>query len=357
MSPVRSGIGSAARGDGLTHAEGAAMDALVSAVNAFGALEREHPQELEEFVAGVHACQHLLAVRIARRHFPLGWPRKIPATLSGPVRGECNPPVTAGEECSPDAIRDGEAPGPLSVDERAGVYYALSWLRTTNAPAYAVEAVERLADNRDEWEASSRAWEADAKESWRRAEEAEAARAADELTRRVWGRDLPLRGPPAPIVSPVKPARPTYAGGDRAGEAPDRVAAVYDPASHTWTPACPYGDDCSGCDTLGRCTRYGTPASQHLNEVTDRLLGLIEAAPQTRARRWAKLALPAMMEAAGALHEAADREARYAERAGGRDASLIAGRVFAALHDVDLPDAEKIRRADWVVRHRDGSTR
>lgn len=345
MSPVRSGIGSADRGDGLTDAEGAAMDALVAAVNAFAALEREHPQELDEFVAGVHACQYLLAVRIARRHFPLGWPRKVPATLSGPVRGERKPPVTAGEECSPDAIRDGEAPGPLSVDEQAGVDYALKWLRSTDAPAYAVEAVERLADDRDEWEASARAWEASARERLTRAEEAEAARAADELTRLTWGRDLPLRGPPAPIVSPVKPADG------------DRVEAVYDPEINTWTPACPYGDDCSGCDDLGRCTRYVPPASQHLNEVTDRLLDLIETAPQTRARKWAKLALPAMMEAASALHEAADREARYAERAGGRDASLIAGRVFAALHDVDLPDAEKIRRADWVVRHRDGSTR
>lgn len=36
--------------------------------------------------------------------------------LSGPVRGECKPPATVGEECNPDAIRGDEASGPLSGD-------------------------------------------------------------------------------------------------------------------------------------------------------------------------------------------------------------------------------------------------
>jgi hypothetical protein len=68
--------GYADRADGLTDAEGVVMDSLAHAVEAFARLERQHPQELEEFVAGVHACQGLLATRVARRLFPDGWPVK-----------------------------------------------------------------------------------------------------------------------------------------------------------------------------------------------------------------------------------------------------------------------------------------
>jgi hypothetical protein len=64
------------RDDGLTDEEGVVMDALVTAVEAFARLERQHPQEINEFVGGIHTCQDLLAVRIARRHFPRGWPVK-----------------------------------------------------------------------------------------------------------------------------------------------------------------------------------------------------------------------------------------------------------------------------------------
>jgi hypothetical protein len=50
------------------------MDTLIAAWNAFVKLPRQHPQELAEFVAGIHRCQDLLAVRVCRRMFPEGWP-------------------------------------------------------------------------------------------------------------------------------------------------------------------------------------------------------------------------------------------------------------------------------------------
>jgi hypothetical protein len=64
------------RDDGLTDAEGKVADALVEAVIAFSALERQHPDEMRDFVDGIHKCQDQLAVRIVRRHYPKGWPIK-----------------------------------------------------------------------------------------------------------------------------------------------------------------------------------------------------------------------------------------------------------------------------------------
>lgn len=65
------------RPDGLTNAEGQAMDALCDAVNAYGQLPREHPSEVDDFCDAIHRCQDLLALRIARRHYPNGWPNKM----------------------------------------------------------------------------------------------------------------------------------------------------------------------------------------------------------------------------------------------------------------------------------------
>jgi hypothetical protein len=64
------------REDGLTDAEGKVMDALCDAVNAFGKLDRQHPDEARDFCDGIHRCQDTLALRIARRAFPKGWPIK-----------------------------------------------------------------------------------------------------------------------------------------------------------------------------------------------------------------------------------------------------------------------------------------
>jgi len=62
------------REDGLTDDEGVVSDALVRAVEAWARLPRQHPQEINEFVTAIHACQGLLTTRIARRLYPKGWP-------------------------------------------------------------------------------------------------------------------------------------------------------------------------------------------------------------------------------------------------------------------------------------------
>jgi hypothetical protein len=64
------------RDDGLTAGEGEVMDALVAAWNRFSELTHQHPDELRDFADGIHRCQDLLAVRIARREYPKGWPIK-----------------------------------------------------------------------------------------------------------------------------------------------------------------------------------------------------------------------------------------------------------------------------------------
>lgn len=64
----------AKRRDGLTDEEGVVADALVKAVEAWARLPRQHPQEINEFITAIHACQGLLTTRIARRHHPEGWP-------------------------------------------------------------------------------------------------------------------------------------------------------------------------------------------------------------------------------------------------------------------------------------------
>ena len=62
------------RADGLTDEEGHVMDALVVAWNSFHRLESQHPDELAEFTQGIHRLQGILAIRIARRKNPDGWP-------------------------------------------------------------------------------------------------------------------------------------------------------------------------------------------------------------------------------------------------------------------------------------------
>lgn len=59
---------------GLTGEEDKCMNALVEAYNCYLKLSRNHPNELSEFVNGLHRLQDLLAVRIVRRHYPEGWP-------------------------------------------------------------------------------------------------------------------------------------------------------------------------------------------------------------------------------------------------------------------------------------------
>ena len=64
------------RRDGLNDAEGRVMDALVAAFEAYGRLPMQHESELGEFIAAIHRCQDQMAVRVARRAFPAGWPMR-----------------------------------------------------------------------------------------------------------------------------------------------------------------------------------------------------------------------------------------------------------------------------------------
>lgn len=52
------------------------MDNLIAAFNKFSMLNRQHPDEMRDFVDGIHKCQDILAVRIVRRVYPEGWPTK-----------------------------------------------------------------------------------------------------------------------------------------------------------------------------------------------------------------------------------------------------------------------------------------
>lgn len=59
---------------GLTEVEQEVMDALVKASNLYSLLQVQHDSEPKDFVDAIHRCQDLLAVRIARRKYPIGWP-------------------------------------------------------------------------------------------------------------------------------------------------------------------------------------------------------------------------------------------------------------------------------------------
>ena len=64
------------RPDGLNEDEGEIMDLLIKAWNKYIKLEVQHPNETNDFATGIHICQHLLGVRILRRDYPIGWPKK-----------------------------------------------------------------------------------------------------------------------------------------------------------------------------------------------------------------------------------------------------------------------------------------
>lgn len=101
------------RDDGLTDAEGIVADALVDAANAFGALPKQHPDEGRDFCDAVHRLQDLLAMRIARRVYPKGWPDK-----SAPVH-----PGAAGTQ-----LRDDLAYLRITGDGADGVERACAFL-------------------------------------------------------------------------------------------------------------------------------------------------------------------------------------------------------------------------------------
>ncbi len=59
---------------GLTPGEQMVMDKLIECYAAFLKLDREHPDEMRDFVDGIHRIQGVLAMRIVRRCYPEGWP-------------------------------------------------------------------------------------------------------------------------------------------------------------------------------------------------------------------------------------------------------------------------------------------
>ena len=61
---------------GLTQDEQVVMDNIIETYNAFCKLDRQHPNEGIDFTDAVHKMQSILALRIARRTYPEGWPVK-----------------------------------------------------------------------------------------------------------------------------------------------------------------------------------------------------------------------------------------------------------------------------------------
>jgi hypothetical protein len=59
---------------GLTEDEQEVMNKLNECYAAFFALGREHPDEMRDFIDGVHRIQDVMAVRVVRRCYPEGWP-------------------------------------------------------------------------------------------------------------------------------------------------------------------------------------------------------------------------------------------------------------------------------------------
>jgi hypothetical protein len=61
------------RKDGLIDKEGKIMDDLVDAFNNFTELSKTHPNELTDFIQGIHQCQYVLCMRTLRRDYPEGY--------------------------------------------------------------------------------------------------------------------------------------------------------------------------------------------------------------------------------------------------------------------------------------------
>jgi hypothetical protein len=45
------------------------LNLLTKAYNQFAALQRQHPNELQDFADGIHRCQYVIGMRFARMHF------------------------------------------------------------------------------------------------------------------------------------------------------------------------------------------------------------------------------------------------------------------------------------------------
>ena len=59
---------------GLTVDEQKVLERLTECHKAFLDLAPQHPDELREFIDGVHVIQGVLMQRVTRRSYPKGWP-------------------------------------------------------------------------------------------------------------------------------------------------------------------------------------------------------------------------------------------------------------------------------------------
>lgn len=62
--------------NGLLEEEQNALDKLMECYSMFLKLDREHPDEMRDFVDGIHKIQSVFALRVVRRIYPLGWPKR-----------------------------------------------------------------------------------------------------------------------------------------------------------------------------------------------------------------------------------------------------------------------------------------
>ncbi len=60
----------------MTKQEMIVLNHLVDAFNEFIKLKSQHPDEQRDFADGIHKCQYLLGMRIARKYEPEIFPRK-----------------------------------------------------------------------------------------------------------------------------------------------------------------------------------------------------------------------------------------------------------------------------------------
>ena len=59
---------------GLTLKEQEVSDHLVNAWVKFAKLEKQHPDDINDFKDSIHRLQELMAMRVVRRAYPEGWP-------------------------------------------------------------------------------------------------------------------------------------------------------------------------------------------------------------------------------------------------------------------------------------------
>lgn len=72
--PSKPAVDPAINRTGLYPDEQSVMDKLMDAYREFLKLDRERPDELRDFVDGIHRCQDILGIRVLRRSVPTGWP-------------------------------------------------------------------------------------------------------------------------------------------------------------------------------------------------------------------------------------------------------------------------------------------